>query len=435
MISRFFTLALLVASILLHAPARAQDVIEFEFWHAMGGRAGGAVNDIADRFNKSQDKYRVTTIYQGRYDSLSQKLIASLYARRNPAASQMYPGWTTRFLKYGYLQPVEDFVKNDPDFGEDDLNDFFPVMIAENTMPDPKTGEKKLTTLPFNKSVYVLYVNQSKMNELGWEDPPKTWDEFRDLAAAMTEMPEGAAQPEVYGFASRPYIEDFTVQAFAAGTQLFDEENNEILIDSEPAMEAMRFLRSLTTGSGGQAVGYIDSNYLSGPFGSGRIGMFIASTASMPYNDMAVGNKFIWNAYRVPSRNEETEGMTLMQGTNVGIFGNRPEDEKRAAWELLKFMTSTETMAEFANSTGYMPVRRSAKLVSPLKERLETEERYANAVETLEHAAFEPRRMFWESVRSTVSREVEAILLGRDTVDEGLETAHDDIEQIIESAD
>src|SRR5690606_21852230 len=118
-----------------------------EFWHAMGGQHGQTVNQLADRFNTAQDEYYVLPIYQGNYNSLSQKLIASLYARRNPAMSQMYPGWTTRFFRYGYLEPVASFIVEDPQFGQSDLQDIWPVMIAENTLRDPETGEQILVTM------------------------------------------------------------------------------------------------------------------------------------------------------------------------------------------------------------------------------------------------------------------------------------------------
>lgn len=412
-------------------PDKSDGPVTFEFWHGMGSQQGGIVNDLADQFNDSQDKYRVVPIYQGNYNSLSQKLIASLYARRNPAISQMYPGSITRFYKYGFLKPVQEFMGEDPAFGPEELQDYFDVMIEENILRHPKTNEKELVTLPFNKSVYVLYANQTLMEELGWHEPPKTWDEFAQLASDMTLIPEGASTPTRYGFAARPYIEDFTVQALSAGTQLYDEEKNEILVDSPAAAEALAFLHDLTSGGQGRSqLGYVDSDYLNGPFGSGKIGMFIASTASFRYNDMAVGNAFIWMAYRVPSRDEQTVGKTLMQGTNVGIFNNRPEQELQGAWEFMKFITTPEATAYWAMNTGYMPVRKSTRELPEFQQYLQDDPRYANALATLDYAAFEPRRMFWESVRDAVTRETESVLLGRKSVQQALASARKAIEDV-----
>ncbi len=389
--------------------------IVVEFWHAMGKSQGEELMDIIDQFNHSQDTYRVEGIYQGNYNSLSQKLIASLYAKRNPAASQAYPGWSTRFYRYDFLTPVQDFIDNDPEFAKV-LPDYWPVMIAENSMKNLKTGQSEIVTLPFNKSVYVLYVNQTLMEELGWDEPPHTWDEFMQLAEEMTVLPEGADKPERYGFATRPYIEDFTVQLMSAGSQLMNEETSEALLTSPLSIEAMEFLRDLVGGTneGGARVGYVETAYLNSVFGSERIGMYIGSTASFTYNDRAVGNKFIWRAYEIPSRNESTEGHTLMQGTNIAIYNNQPEEVQQGAWEFLKFLTSPEITAQWAQATGYMPVRQSALDVPLLSEHLERDISFANAIATLPHATFEPRVLYWESVRSNVSRTVESILQSSD---------------------
>jgi multiple sugar transport system substrate-binding protein len=412
-----------------------EDKITVEFWHGMGGRHGRTVNEIAEKFNSKQDKYYVRAIYQGKYSSLSQKLIASLYAKRNPAISQMYPSWASRYFKYGYLQPVEGFIAKDPDFNQEDLDDFYKVMLEENTLKDPKTKIPVLTALPFNKSVYILYVNQTRMKACGWDQPPKTWEEFSALAKAMTVIPEGTTRPTFYGFASRPYIESFTVQAFSADTLLFDEDKEEVLIDGEKGKEAFEFLKKMTSGEGKNQIGYVESDYLSSAFGSEQIGMFVSSTASFPYNDMAVGNKFIWMAYQVPSKDENTQGKTLMQGTNLGIFNNVSEEKQQGAWEFMKFITSAEMTALWAMHTGYMPVRKSARQDPEFKAYLEENERYANAVDTLENAFFEPRVIYWESVRNIISQEVEAVLQGRKETGDALKEMRAQIEQTVKRAD
>ncbi|CAN5332951.1 ABC transporter substrate-binding protein [soil metagenome] len=411
--------------------------IVLEFWHAMGSGQAKALNEIADAFNKSQDKYFVQTIYQGRYDVLSQKLIASLYAKKNPVMSQQYPGWTARYFEFGYLEPIQNFVDKDPEF-KAQISDFYPAMIAENTQADPRTGEQTLVTLPFNKSVYVLYMNQDRMEAAGWKEPPKTWDEMLELAQKMTIYPENRtadSEPIVYGFASRPYIEDFTVQALSADTQLMDEKDGTILIDSEKGRAALDFLHTLVTGKDGKRAGYVESNYLSNVFGSQRIAMYIGSTASFTFNDTSVGTAFVWRAYRVPPRDANTVGKTLMQGTNAGIYKNSTDEEKAGAWEFVKFLVSPEQNAKWAIDTGYMPTRHATLAVPRFAEQMKKDVRYANAVGTLDYATAEPRMIYWESVRQLLNRQVEAIMLNRRKVDDVLKESRSLIEQIKKTTD
>ncbi len=91
--------------------------------------------------------------------------------------------------------------------------------------------------------------------------------------------------------------------------------------------------------------------------------------------------------------------------------------------------------ALWSMSTGYMPVRKSASDLPEMKKYLEENVRYANAVSTLEHANFEPRKMYWETVRQVLNREVEAFLLGRKKADEAMGDARDAIEMVQKRTD
>lgn len=437
---RLLAVALLAVSFAVTAEAAPREVrrengrIVVEFWHGMGGPQGETVNALVEDFNKSQEKYRVLGLYQGRYDALNQKLIASLYAGRSPAAAQMYPSWTNRFYRYGYLKPVSEFDAADDTWGEAEIRDFYPIMIEENTVPGREAGEPTLVTLPFNKSVYVLYINQTRLEAAGYTEGPKTWDEFIEMAEKLTTR-DAAGAITTYGFASRPYIEDLTVQAMSANTQLLDEASGKALLETEPVNAAFHFLKRLVGGEGDTTVGYVETDYLSNVFGAGRIAMYISSTASFNFNDQQVGSKFIWRAYPVPGRDANTPGRTLSQGTNIGIFGSVPEEEQQGAWEFLKFLTSPEVSARWAKRTGYMPIRKSSSALPEFAKHLETDISYRNAVSTLERSAYEPRMMYWESIRSQMSRQVESVLLGRKTVEAALKESSEFVEEVRATAE
>lgn len=411
------------------------DRVVVEFWHAMGSGHSATLNEICAQFNESQDKYNVVPIYQGRYNSLSQKLIASLYARRSPAMSQMYPSWTARFYRYGYLEPLNTFIDRDPEFTQADIDDFFPVMVEENTLINPKTGEPELVGLPFNKSVFVLFINEERMRNAGWEEPPTTWDELRELALAMTVRTEGG-QVQTFGFASRPYIEDLTIFTLSAGIQLLDETTQDVFINTEETASALRFLHSLVSGEeGGSRVGYVENDYLTAPFASEIVAMYVSSTAGLPYNERAIQTRFPWTITRVPSRDAETEGKTLMQGTNVGIYRHAPDEVKEGAWEFLKFLSSAEMNAKWASASGYMPIRRSTLEIPEFEEFLRNDRRMANAVATLPFATYEPRKIYWESVRQVISQQVEAVLFNRRSIDRTLRDAHATVLEVQRTAE
>ena len=413
---------------------REDGKIEVEFWHAMSGKQARSINEIVDNFNAGQDKYVIKGIYQGSYQSLNQKLIAGLYAGRPPAASMMYESWTTRFLRFDCLQPVQHFVEKDPEWGEEDINDLFPAFQRDNQyrlskkeglyVPDPE-GKLTLATLPFNKSVYVLFVNNDWMRKVGFDEPPKTWGEMKDLAQRMTTKDESGKMH--YGFATRPMIEAFTTLLFAADGNYMDDDNKTFTFAGAEGQAAMEFLVDIVVGE--NRSGYIESDYLSNVFGQGTVGMYIGSTAAFPFNDSAVGNKFIWRAYGVPAM-DGAEGKTLAQGTNIGIFrqgfnasGKIPDEVQEGAWEFLKYLCETEVTVKWAMETGYMPVRRSAAEHPDMRAYFEKNPNFENAFNVLDTAQFEPKPIWWDNVRTIFTREIDGVLGGRRTAQEGLDKA------------
>ena len=41
------------------------------------------------------------------------------------------------------------------------------------------------------------------------------------------------------------------------------------------------------------------------------------------------------------------------------MFKGHSEEEEKAGWEFLKYMTNTENAVRWANGTGYLPTRQS----------------------------------------------------------------------------
>lgn len=46
-------------------------------------------------------------------------------------------------------------------------------------------------------------------------------------------------------------------------------------------------------------------------------------------------------------------------GSNLLMFKGHSEEEEKAGWEFLKYMTNTENAVRWANGTGYLPTRQS----------------------------------------------------------------------------
>ena len=59
--------------------------VKIEFWYAWGDKIGETNEELARRFNESQDKIEVVASYQGSYDDVQSKTQAAFAAGEAPA--------------------------------------------------------------------------------------------------------------------------------------------------------------------------------------------------------------------------------------------------------------------------------------------------------------------------------------------------------------
>ncbi|MDP8241706.1 MAG: extracellular solute-binding protein, partial [Candidatus Celaenobacter antarcticus] len=73
--------------------------IELEFWHAMGGPLGDALTKLVNEFNEIHPDIHINEISMGRYQALSQKLMAAIVANTQPDMAQAYEAWIAKFIE------------------------------------------------------------------------------------------------------------------------------------------------------------------------------------------------------------------------------------------------------------------------------------------------------------------------------------------------
>jgi len=133
------------------------DVTEILFWQAMGGPLGDALAELVNKFNDTHPNIHVTSVNMGNYTALSQKLMASIQTGNQPDVAQAYEAWIANMLEGDVIVPIEEFINDDPNFGQEEINDIYPVFINSNKM------DGKLVSFPFNKSVMVQYYNKDML--------------------------------------------------------------------------------------------------------------------------------------------------------------------------------------------------------------------------------------------------------------------------------
>lgn len=110
-------------------------------------------------------------------------------------------------------------------------------------------------------------------------------------------------------------------------------------------------------------------------------------------------------------------------GGNFYIFKDTTEEERRAALELVKFMTSPERAAQWSIETGYMGVSPAAYETDALREYVKEFPPAAVARDQLEHATAELSTYQGGRVRRALDDAIQAALTGTLSPGEAMQRA------------
>jgi multiple sugar transport system substrate-binding protein len=372
-----------------------------QFWHYFGGDHIKTMKELIAEFEKQNPGIKVEPVFQGRPPDLRQKLEGAFATSpaNNPVLSTVYENWTSDFHAKGYMDAVQDHFSGTDALSQQEQDDIVKVFREANTI------DGKMVTMPFNKSIYVYYFNADRLAKAGFTTAPKTREEFKQAVTKMTEA-EGN-RVRTYGFGVAPLSEAFSTHYYAAGGEYFDKDGK-FTINTPEAQAVLTMMRELQYPKKHL---YVSTDYMDAPFGNQQIASYIYSSASFPYNARSVGDRFKWDVAPIPGVHGK-EPRYLMQGTNIGIFKNRPEAERKAAWKLLKFLTNTKNSVYWETRTGYMPIRYSVLQEPEMQQYMKDNPRYATASGLVlsGKGKQEPKMAVWEGIRQDLDAMVNRVL-------------------------
>ena len=313
------------------AEAKSIEPTEVTFWHAMSGNLEAVLTEITDEFNSSNEYgITVTLVNQGAYGDLQTKLQASAAADALPDIAQAYNNWLTPYLDK--IVKLDDFVANDFDNWDDVISAY----------RDECSEFGFIHAIPYNKSTYVLFYNKTMLDELGLE-APKTWEDVQNGAKAVMDAKNIAyiGYDDLAGLVEASLHQD--------GVDYID--SNGALFNNEKGLETFTYLSDLYNNGYARLVG--EDGYFSNVLSNQQIASYIGSSAGVSYIK-AEG----WELGVAPIPGN-VQNAANMAGTNIVMFA-QDSNKQLAAWEYLKYITSTDAMTKWAVGTGYLPVRQSS---------------------------------------------------------------------------
>ena len=383
-------IGLFITANLFVKPAYAAEKIELQFWHAMSRHREKTLNDLVDKFNKNNPDIKVIAkqiksrdMRMGNdYHALYKAILENLAKRTPPDITQVYENWACQWIEIGMLMPLQDYIGKPDGIPQSEIDDLIPIFKEANTY------DGKVWTLPFNKSIYVLYYNKDVFNAAGLT-PPKTWDQFREVAKKLTAR--NGEEVKRYGIIFYPSVDLFGHYLYANGGSFID--NNKAVFNSPIGVKNLEFWVNLVHKDRSALASFNDRK----EFMAQRSAMYIDTTSRI--GSFQKNAKFNWGVSLLPAG---TTRKYQFAGTNLAIFSHLSPEKRKAAVRFVRFMTNKESTTYWAINTGYLPVRTSAIKSAEYQKLIKQDPRYGYGIEALKYAVVQPKVAAWEMIRGIV---------------------------------
>ena len=167
----------LYAALAVFSAAPAWAATTVELWHAMSGALGERVNELVDKFNKSQTDYVVRAVGKGSYDEVVNSMIAAYRAKQQPAIVQVNERGFLTMVNSNAIIPTAELMTK-AGYKIDWSNFIAPVATYF-------TRDGAMMAMPFNSSTPILFYNVDHFKAAGFDKPAATWPELEEQLYAI----------------------------------------------------------------------------------------------------------------------------------------------------------------------------------------------------------------------------------------------------------
>jgi multiple sugar transport system substrate-binding protein len=353
---RLLLLFVLILTPIFSLQVHAQDdVIEIEYWQYFFEARVTAMDMLIEQFEAENPDIRIIHNSDIAYDNFRTEIAAAAAAGVGPDVVSLYYGWIPAFVDAGYLVPLPE------PFTADYLNENFVPMVAESA-----EFEGQLWAVPTAVRSLALFYNIDLLEAAGFDGPPETLDEFKEMAVAATvyDGDPGLDNIVTEGFAvemagqAHHWVREVLIRQF--GGVPYNDDYTEVMWNSPEGCEAFAWLADFETNLlTGTSEGIGGTANAADAFIAGLAALHIDGSFRLP---AARGNADL--NFGVAELPVGPNGERHNYGSywTHGITRRAAEDPARmeAATRFLQFITSAEAGTLWVNEVGELKEQLSA---------------------------------------------------------------------------
>lgn len=338
-----------LAGLMFASLALAQDVT-ITYWQYEFDARVDAITQLIEQFEAENPGIKVEQ-ENFPYANYQEQVAASLPAGTGPDVVQLFYGWLPTWARSGYVEPLPEQY-----FDAATIDSEFVPMAQAAKFDEEYYG------LPTAVRSLGLFYNADKLEEAGYSEPPATWDEFIEIAKALTEKRGPRFSQVGYGIApngqDHHLVREILTRQF--GTQPYSDDGTEVLYGDEAGLEAFNFYTSWITDEEIGVPEFVPGNsgYRDGFRIQENIAMIIDGSFAIGSTQEAA--QFNWGVAEIPTLENGVKanfGSFWMNGLSPNAF----EDEAtlEASAKFLEFITRPEAMQLWLDTVGELPARQA----------------------------------------------------------------------------
>ncbi|MGD8190693.1 ABC transporter substrate-binding protein [Brevibacillus ginsengisoli] len=383
--------------------------VKVDFWYAVGGVRGKKIEEMVKKFNETHKGIVVKAAHQGSYSTNHSKVLAAVAAGNQPDVTMVELASIAAFADAKVLEDLGPYAN-----GEE--KKYIPGLMKNSYWKD------KLYAIPFNRSTPLMYVNRDVLKQAGLDPAgPKSWDELKSYSEKLTKK-EGNKIVR-YGFSTPIDIWFYEAMVFENGGSILSEDGKSLSIDNEAGKAPINYWTQMVKDGlmkNPPGENYDSWDVAEADFLNQKVGMIFTTTGSL--TELKKNAKFDLGTAFLPAN--KNYGVPT-GGANLVILAKSPEEEKKAAWEFIKWMTDTPQTVDWSIASGYMPVTTEAVESSEMKAFYAKEPNFKVAVDQLQYGYARPMAPGYKELQDVIQKELQRAMLGRASVDDAIKAATD----------
>ena len=313
------------------------------------------MNEVKAAFEKDNPDV-VLTLVDNPFLGFHDKVINLYQAQKLADVVMAQVDWPVEFAELGILEPLDTFIAKEPKAFMDNI---FPTFH--------KKWRGKQYYLPIETGPVALFYNTDLFKKAGIAGPPKTWDEYVQIAKKVTNPGQKVFATTGTMSAEPPtnLTYDLYPLIYQAGGDVIDETTNKAVFNSPAGVKAVQWYVDLMNVHKVSVPGILSNGEKEkrANFAAGNIAMMFEGSFGIPIQRQMNANLQFDVA---PMPREATTG-TVVRGA-VNCMTTQAQN-KEAAWKFMRWLHGPVGIEMWAKGSGSFPSRKDVAEQAWFKEK------------------------------------------------------------------